>query len=188
MANILDANGNPIYPNIVAGAYFMNISIRHTAADAGASMVWAFRNPSAAKMVNLRGVRGRVVFDGTAAAGTDRGYEFVRFTTADPTTGTTVPRVKKRAGVASNIADANIQQKSGVLTMTGILAIEIFHVVRIPIAVTNGAVSFDFDPTAAGLKDEWFEFGNNEGFGIRLAATAATIGLGINGSVEIEER
>jgi hypothetical protein len=188
MAQILDAAGNALYPTVGDG-YLANISIRHTVADAGASFVWACRNPVAStKTLHLRACRGRVTFDGTAVAAANSGYEWCRFTGGDPTTGTTVPRSKKRsAAAASQVLDANIQQKSGVLTITGITGIEIFNVVRMPMSVTNGIAPFDLDYVVSGLTREAVEFAPGEGFGIRLLA-AAVIGLGIAGGFEWDER
>lgn len=128
------------------------------------------------------------MFDGTATAATTSGYELVKFTGADPTTGTTVPRVKKRSAYSvSAILDANIQQKSGVLTMTGITNIEVVNTIRLPLSVTGSIASFDLDFVVAGMPYEGFELAPGEGFGIRLVA-AAVIGLGVGGSVEWDER
>ncbi len=152
-------------------------------------MVWAMHNPStSSRTIYIRNVRGRVVFDGTAVAATTSGYEFVKFTVADPSTGTTVARVKKRAAYpVSQIQDANIQQKSGALTMTGIANIDVVNVVRLPLSITGTIANFDLDFVVAGMPYEGFELAPNEGFGIRLVA-AAVIGLGIGGSVEWDER
>jgi hypothetical protein len=187
VALLFDAFGNPVYPNQAQGAYVANISLRHTAADAAGSMVWAFRNPSSIRTVYLRKIMAQLTFDGTAAAATGIGYEFVRFTTADPTTGTTVPRVKRFGTTASVILDANIQQKSGILTMTGILAIEIFHVVRLSVSVTSGVININLPYEASGLSKERMEFTSDQGFGIRVGPVAAIIGQTLSGSVHWDE-
>jgi hypothetical protein len=190
MARLLDLFGNDIYPSAPEGAFFVNMSIRHTAADAAGSFVWAFRNPiGAAKSVRILAIRGALWFDGVAAAGGNVGYEFCRFTGGDPTTGTTIPRSKKWTGSSvSVLADANIQQKSGVLTITGITAIEIFHVIRMGASVTNGLRNLDLDFRAAGFLREHSEYAAGEGFGIRVGPGAAIIGQGLAGSVETEEK
>ncbi len=191
MALILDSAGNAIYPIAPTGSYLANINIRHTVADAGASAVFAMRNPAAStKTCFIRAIRGRVTFDGTAVAATSCAYEFIRFSGGDPSTGTTLPRVKKRSSYAnSQILDANAQQKSGVLTMTSVTYDPNgpFNVVRLPTSVTSGIAGFDIDLLTAGLSYEGFELAVGEGLAIRLNV-AAIIGLGIAGSVEWDER
>ena len=190
MAILFDALGNPIFPVAPTGSYIAHISIRHTVADPAGSMVWAMRNPLASpRALHVRNIRGRLSFDGTAVAAANIGYEFVRFTGADPTTGTTVPRVKKRSGYGPSVVqDANIQQKSGVLTMTGVANIEILNVVRLPAAVTNGVAPFDLDFVVANQPYEALELEPGAGVGIRVGPNAAIIGQTIAGSVEWDER
>lgn len=170
--------------------YLANISLRHTAADAGQSFVWAVHNPAASsKLLRLNEIVARIAFDGTAAAATI-GYEFCRFTVADPTTGTTVPRVKKNrssgGGLANSvIADGNIQQKSGILTMTSIANIEIFGALNISASVTGTTGDFckRFD-----LGKGEFTLDPDEGFGIRLGVgLAAIVGQSLSGIVDWDE-
>jgi hypothetical protein len=191
MAILYDSNGNAIFPVAPTGAYLSNINVRHTAADVTASVVWAMTNPSGSgKSVYIRNIRGRVTFDGTAVAATSLGYEFIRYSgNVSPTTGTTVPRIKKKTTQgASVVQDINIQQKSGILTLaSAVFEAAPFNVVRLPIAVTNGIASFDLDFAVAGLPYEGVEILAGEGLAIRLN-TAAVIGLAIAGSVEWEER
>lgn len=191
MAQILDSGSGVVYPTTPTGAYLANISIRHTVADAAASAVFAMRNPvGSGKTAAIRSIRGRMIFDGTAVAAANCGYEFIRFSAGDPTTGTTVPRIKKRNSYAvSVIADANAQQKSGVLTMTSVVyEAGPFAVVRLPAAVTNGVSTFDIVFAQAGVAYEPFELAAGEGLAIRLHSTAAIVGLGITGAVEWDER
>lgn len=189
MAVLYNTDGLILYPPTPLGAYMANISVRHTVADGAASFVWAMRNPALSpRTVYIRNVRGRVYFDGTAVAAGNSGYEFSRFTNADPTTGTTIPRVRKRTSYPiSVVADANIQQKSGILTLSGISNIEVLNVMRLPLSVTGVLAQFDFDLIVAGLMGEALELAPGEGFGIRTVATAA-IGLGIAGGIEWDER
>lgn len=190
MARLLDAFGNDIYPSSPEGGYLMNISLRHTVADAAGSFVWAFRNPlAAARAIRLLAIMGSMWFDGTAAAAGNIGYELCRFTGGDPTTGTTVPRSKKwGAGAVSQLADANIQQKSGILTITGIVGIEIFGVIRMGASVTNGLYPFYFDFLKAGKLRAHNELAPGDGFGIRVGPGAAIIGQGLSGIIETEEK
>lgn len=190
MARVLDAFANDIYPSTPEGAFLLNISLRHTVADAAGSFVWAFRNPAAAiRAVRLMSIMGSLWFDGVGAAGGNVGYELCRFTGGDPTTGTTVPRSKKWTGsTASVIADANIQQKSGVLTITGIAGIEIFGVLRLGVSLTNGIYPFYFDFFKTARYRAHNEFAPGEGFGIRVGPGAAIIGQGLSGIVETEEK
>lgn len=190
MARILDAFANDIYPSTPEGAFLMNLSLRHTAADAAGSVVWAFRNPvGSARVVRLMSIMGSMWFDGTAVAAANVGYELIRFTGGDPTTGTTVPRSKKWAGSTTSVlADANIQQKSGILTVTGITGIEIFGVLRMGASVTNGIYPFYFDFFKTARFRGHNEFAAGEGFGIRVGPGAAIIGQGLSGIIESEEK
>lgn len=188
---IYDSAGNPV-DAAPTGAYIANISVRHTAADASGSAVFAMTNPNASgRTVYIRNIRGRVTFDGTAVAAANAGYEFIRYgTNVNPTTGTTVPRIKKRsAQSASVILDANIQQKSGILTLaSAVFEAGPFNVVRMPMAVTNGIAPFDLDFICSNQPNSAFELAQGEGLAIRLHGGAAIIGLGIAGSVEWDER
>jgi hypothetical protein len=190
MAQILDVNGNPIYPAKPI-SYLMGFNIRHTAADAAASAVMAFRNPAASsKIVCVRAIRGLVDFDGTAAAATSLCYELIRFSAGDPTTGTTMVRVKKRTGLAaSQILDANAQFKSGILTMTAVVYDAApFAYIRLPASVTNGIGSFEWKMLeGSGFEYEMLELAAGEGIAMRLT-NAAIIGQGIAGTISIDER
>jgi len=169
--------------------YFANILLRHTVADAAGSAVWAMHVPATSrKALILKRILPRIGFDGTAAAA-HVGYDFWRFTGADPTTGTTVPRIKGKSTYPNSvIADANIQQKSGVLTLTGVVfEAGPFAALIIPVGMTgiegseNLAFSED-EPKALHLKP-------GEGLAIRVAAGfAAVIGQSLSGFVEWDER
>lgn len=164
------------------GSYLANVSLRHTAADAADSAVFAMHNPAAsAVLLKIRQVRLVIGFDGTAAAATDLGYSLIRFTAADPTTGTTVPRIKRNAGYnASVIANANIQQKSGILTLTSaVFESGPFHVARLPASFTGGARLLSLDDP--------IDLRPDEGLAIRTTV-AAIIGLGLNGSIAWDEK
>lgn len=191
MAILYDSAGNPIYPNAPTGSYMANISIRHTAADAAGSVVFAMTNPTGSgRVVYIRNIRGRVFFDGTAVAGGNSGYELIRYSgNAAPTTGTTVPRIKKRTGYSSSvISDTYIQQKSGIITLTGaVFEAGPFNVIRIPASGTGIVAQFDIDLVVAGMGYEGFELQTGEGLAIRLNV-AAIIGLGIAGQIEWDER
>jgi hypothetical protein len=190
MARVLDAFGNDIYPSSPEGAFLLNVSLRHTVADAAGSFVWALRNPAAAiRTVRLMSIMGSMWFDGVAVAGANVGYELCRFTGADPTTGTTVPRSKKWGGsTVSVVADANVQQKSGVLTLTGIAGIEIMGVLRMGASVTNGIYPFYFDFFKTARLRAHAELAPGDGFGIRVGPGAAIIGQGLSGIIETEEK
>ncbi len=188
---IYDSAGNAVDPS-PTGSYLANLSIRHTAADASASAVFAMTNPTGSgRTVYIRAIRGRVLFDGTAAAATTSGYELIRYgTNVNPTTGTTVGRVKKRtAYTASVIADANIQQKSGVLTLTSAVfdTSGALHTIRLPLSVTGSISELDFDLVQSNQPASYLELAPGEGLAIRLIA-AAVIGLGLGGSLEWDER
>lgn len=189
MAILYDALGNVIYPNKPTGSYLANISIRHSAADALGSSVWAMLNPTGSgKTIYIRNIRGRILFDGAVTATTSQGYEFIRYSgNVSPTTGTTIARIKKKTTYANSVVqDANIQQKSGILTLAGTFEGSPFNVVKMPISVTGGGQTFDIDLVVAGLSYEGFELAPGEGMAIRLHV-AAVIGFGIAGSVEWDE-
>lgn len=158
---------------------------RHTAADAAASQVLAFRNPQASKKrVILREVNLSIGFDGTGAAAA-LGYELVRFKdpSAFPTNGAALGRVAKRTGLASELADADLRFLAGVLS-----------------SAANGLVAGSFGalviPQTAGASStlrlsyrdsrEILTFEPNEGFLIRLAIVAAA-GLDVGGSIDWDE-
>jgi hypothetical protein len=176
------------------GSFQANVSIRHTVADAAGSSVWAIHVPSASKKkLYLRRFNFVMEFDGTAAAATSLGYELIRHSGAvDPTSGTTVPRIgKKGARYTSVIADANIQQKSGVLTFAPTFDGGPFHVTRLPASVTNGVLVDDLKFSQAGQDpmgniEQLHEFRPDEGWAIRLHLIAI-IGLNLSGSFEWDE-
>jgi len=164
------------------GSYLANINLRHTAADAADSAVFAMHNPAASGvLLKIRRVNLALAFDGTAAADTTVGHYLIRFTVANPSTGTTVPRIKRNAAYAASIvADANIQQKSGILTMTSVSYESApFYVARLPIAVTNGVRTIDLvDP---------IELRPDEGLAIRTAV-AAVVGTSLHGAIAWDEK
>lgn len=190
MAILYDASGTVIFPAAPAGSYLTNISLRHTSADAAGSVVWAIHNPAAStKTAYIKRVRGILSFDGSAAAATGIGYEIIKFSGADPTTGTTIDIVKKRnAYPASQIAAANIQQKSGILTMSGITNIQILAVLRLPVAVTNPFLFFDLGFVISGIGYEALEIAVDYGLAIRVGPVAAIIGQTLSGQVVWDER
>lgn len=170
------------------GAYIANINIRHTVADAAASAVWAMHNPAAsARTIYIRAINWMLGFDG-ALSTLDIAYEFIRFTVADPTTGTTVPVIKKNNGYnASAIGSTNIQQKSGILTLAGaVFESGPFHVIRIPASVTNTISEGDLQFHQAMEGTSNFDLRPDEGMAIRLNL-AAIIGQMLAGSVEWDE-
>lgn len=190
MAVLTDDSANNIYPTQPTGSYAAAIpNIRQTGTDAAASVIWAMRNPLASsKTVAIRRISGILSFDGTAAAGVGVGYEFCRFSGGDPSTGTTLQRLKKRSSyAASQILDANAQYKVTALTMTSVTVDTAFASIKIPISVTNGACPFDFRFVNAGLAYEPFELAAGEGLCIRLLV-AAVVGQSLNGCVEWDER
>lgn len=188
---ILSDGTNALFPLKPTGSYLAGFNIRHTAADAAASAVLGFRNPVAStKTVFIRNIRGRMAFDGTAAAATSLCYELIRFSAGDPSTGTIMTRVKKRSSyAASQILDANAQFKSGILSMTSVVYDPLgpFHYLRLPASVTSGVTEFDLDFVQAGVEYEGFELAVGEGLAMRLT-NAAIIGQSIGGSIEWDER
>lgn len=188
----LYATDGTVSDPVPSGMFMANIGLRHTAADAANSAVWAVNNPTGSgKSLYIRNIRGRIWFDGTAAAGASVGYHFIRYgTNVNPTTGTTVGRVRKLlAGATSVVADANIQQKSGILTLTGAVfdTSGPFNVVRMGASVTNGSQNFDIDLMTSNQGWSPLVLAPGDGMAIRTDV-AAIIGLGISGSVEWDER
>lgn len=189
MAIIKDGSNANLYPTTPAGSYIAGAAIRHTATDAADSAVIALRNPSAStKTVCIRRIYGNMLFDGTASAGNSLGYEFIRFSAGDPTTGTTLPRIKKKNSyAASQILDANAQFKSGVLTMTSVVYESEFFFVRAPASVTAQVVPFEIPFVTAGAAYEPFELAVGEGIAVRLNIIAI-VGQGLAVTFEWDER
>lgn len=194
MARLLDALGNQIWSDKPLNGWLGSFNIRHTAADAAGSFVVAVTNPAGSgKYLYIRRVKGRMVFDGTAAAATSLVYELVRYSipagaTPNPTTGTTLTRTLKDSRMtATVIVDANAQYKSGVLTLAGLTLIESLHFIRIPASVTGSLTEFDVDIVKIDKVYENIVIAPNQGLGMRLT-NAAIIGQGISGFVEADER
>lgn len=177
-------------------SYFAAFNVAHTAADAAGSPVFAMHVPAtASKRLQVHSIEGHLVFAGTAAAAGAVGYELIRFTVADPTTGTTVPRIRSDSrAAASIIADANIQAKSGILTLTGaVFEGGVLRVIRVPASVTGTVLPFSWRPSGSGfpgLPDSGnaIVLAPGEGLAIRVAAgLAAIIGQGLSGVIEWSE-
>jgi len=173
--------------------YRSKIALRHTAADAAGSPVWALHVPlqgsaEKKKRLYLREVLLRCSFDGTTATA-HIGYDLIRFKGADPTNGTTIARTKARGGLDpdSIILDANIQQRSGILTLTGETAeTGAFATLLVP-AVQGDAAQLLLRWPREGPDAYVLEPG--DGLSIRVAAGfAAIIGQSANGSVGWDER
>jgi hypothetical protein len=190
MAILTDDSLVNLYPTVPTGSYCAAISnIRCTGTDAAGSVMWAMRNPLAStKTVCIRRITGMLSFDGTAAPATGVGFEFGRFASGDPSTGSTIARIKKRSSYAvSQILDANAQQKVTALTMTSVVKDAAFFAIKIPISVTSGNCPFDLRFVTAGLVYEPFELAAGEGLYIQTLV-AAVIGTSLNGCVEWDER
>lgn len=191
MAILYDAvGGTAIYPSAPTGSYQASFFHLAAATDAAGSAVVGLRNPVASsKTLYLRNIRGRVSFQGTAAAA-HVGFDFIRFSGGDPSGGTTMTRAKKRSSyAASQVLDANAQYRSGILTMTSVVydTNGPFHVVRVPASVTGTITEFDIDFVQAGTSYEGFELAVGEGIAIRQQIVAI-IGTSIAGSIEWDER
>lgn len=181
------------------GLYYAKVQIRHTAADAAGSAVWAMHVPAQTSGTYknrtglwLREINLHVKFDGTgAAAAVELGYDLWRFSVADPTTGSTVPRIKSHgAGQASSvIADANIQQKSGILTMTSVAYdTDAFAAISLPQVNTGGDTELKLQ-FSSWDDDHPFFLPPDDGLAIRvLTGQAAVIGLALTGYVSWQER
>src|SRR3972149_365949 len=169
--------------------YLANVQVLHTVADAAGSAVWAAHVPlqgsnEKKKRIFLRHIWLNGASHATTATAAHVGHELIKFTVADPTTGTTVARIKTRpVQGASIIADANIQQKSGGLTMTSVVydggpfAVLIGHNAN----GNNRLLRMEFDPFHFAIEPD-------EGLAIRVAAgLSAVAGLGLSGFVAWDE-
>lgn len=174
--------------------YYAKVLLRHTAADAAGSAVWAMHNPpGSGARIFMRDIDLNLSFDGTLAAASNVGYELWRFTTADPTAGSTVPRIKRKTQqAASVIADANIQQRSGILTMTSVVYdTDAFSAVIVPASITGAYRSHRLEyPSSDVLFNETaFILEQNEGLAIRVATGfTAIIGQNLSGHISWSER
>lgn len=179
------ASGAEILP-LPTRAFLLPILVRQTGATAAASTVWAARNVAGPQTVYIRRIRGAVTFDGTAAAATTIGYDFMRFSVATPTGGTALTPIKKRSAyAASNVSDARFLDTG--LTVAGVTFETPFARVQAPISVTSMIRPFEIDFSYLGDRGAPFELASGEGLAIQLTATAV-IGLGISGWVEYDER
>lgn len=179
-----DSGGTELFPAIT-GAYMLPIRVRQTATTAAASTVWAMRNVSGPLTVYIRKIKGAIIFDGTAATNTI-GYDFMRFTTATPSSGTALTVIKKRTAYASsNVTDARFVDTG--LTVTSIVFETPFAQALTPISVTSMVRPFEIDFTENGIRQSGFELASGQGLAIQLTATAV-VGLAINGWVEWDER
>lgn len=174
--------------------YISNISILHSAGDAAGSATWAMRVPVAStKRVFIRKIGLNLAAQATTTVA-NVAYEAIRFSGGDPTTGTTVPRIKKRSIYgASAILDANIQQKDGILTITGA------SFDPGPFCVMAMRVAFDTAgstaPIAISRTLEFSEQGGRgvftlepgEGIALRVHRVAAISGLHVTGYVSWDE-
>jgi len=170
------------------GGYFLGFEIRQTGTGAAPLTVWAMRN-GGTKVVYIRRIRGYMIFDGTAGAATKRQYQFARFSTATPTGGTSILAniVKRRSGDASTtITDVRFVDTG--LTVGGVVFEAAFQQLAIPISVTSMIIPFDFQYKQANDPRGEFQLAINEGVCIRTLTDAATVGQGIYGTIEWDEK
>lgn len=180
---LYDGAGNEIHAT-PTGSYILPFRIIQSAATAANLMVWAMRN-GATKTVRIRKIKGSITFAGTAAAATQIGYDFRRFTAATPTGGTVLVPFKKRTGdPASSVADARFVDTG--LTTTGITFENAFANINLPASVTGTVGTFAYDFINTNEKFSAYELAANEGLGILLTVTAI-IGQAISGYVEYDE-
>lgn len=171
------------YP-LPTGAYMTKISMRHTAADAAASIVFAIRNGSTRTLV-VRRILITASFDGTAAATTQE-YELVAFNSITADSGATAqtPAKKRNSWPSSSVTSVRGQ---GLVTLTG-NAVErtfaSFGVQRQVSATAEYELIYDDPNPYSGIE---IEPGTANALGIRVNATAV-IGDSLRGLIEWEER
>ncbi len=200
-ATLYDSLGREIQPP-QSGSYITPFEVRCTSASAAGVTVFNFRGPTSLRAF-IRGIRGRVTFDGTAlaASGTLR-FGFYRGVGASVPTGGTaqIPTKKDSTDPTSTVQDVRVDLTGAGLTTTGITyETTPFHVVGLPIialqvtvpttsATVGAAADFDLDFHTFGDRDCDFIIGTNEHLAIRIQTVAGIIGLGLTGSMEWDER
>lgn len=178
-----DTSGNTVFYAAPVGAYLLPIQVRQTAATSAASTIWAMRN-STTISVYIKKIVVNTSFDGTPAASTGA-YNFLRFNTATPTTGTALTVVKKSNSYgASNVTDARFLDTG--LSVTSVVFETSF--MQVGVARQNGSTQvmqsiFDL----SGYRNQPFILAPSEGLCIQLNVTAV-IGDSIAGYVEWDER
>ena len=157
--------------------------LRITTAYAAGTYAWAVRAP-AGKTVDLRAMRLRLSFDGTAAAATSGMVEFVRFSGADPAGGVLLSPVAKT--ISEGAATAIVREGSATAgpTLAGATigaAGAGFGLLNIPYSVTGTDAELAIDDLT-GLN-----LAPGEGLAIRCISALA-IGTIIGGHLEFSEK
>jgi hypothetical protein len=117
-ATLYDSSGNELIREPAGGIYHLPIGLRLTTAIAAGGLVWAMRN-GGTRTIYVTEIELLFGFDGTAAVSTSR-WELIRFSGANPATGTTLTPVKHASSMpASTVQDARFNEAAA-LTVTGI--------------------------------------------------------------------
>src|SRR5215203_15329 len=186
MANLLDSAGNQVFNKLPVGGYIGHINHRHTGADSAGSTFWGFRN-GGARVAQVRHIRGQLTFDGTAAAATTLRYGFFKLTGAstEPSAGSNVSFTKKQTGYPAS--SVTIRQGAALTYTSATPEAEPFHVIALPVSVTNGVSPFFIDFVQGNQPQDFFELLPNEGIALIIRNTNAVVGFTISGSIEWDE-
>jgi hypothetical protein len=165
--------------------YIAKFGFRHTATDAADTAVFAMRVPAASLVrAVVKKVKINVACDVTTAVASRIGYGLSRFNAADPTGGSSPPRIGLSSrDTVSVIADANIKTGAA-LTLGGVFEGN-FH--EVFIATSNGAAAeqvIHFEDVSS--RCEGLNLFPGEGLTIRTAIVAV-VGQMCSGSVFWEE-
>jgi hypothetical protein len=168
-------------------SFSLPVNILQSAATAAASLVWAMRNTDPYRAAYIRRAVLNVMFNGTAAA-TSSAYQFVRFRTATPTTGTALVPIPVNGqgaspAIASIVGDARFLDTG--LAIVGVTFDASFGSMGNPRSVTGTVTQYPRD--FGDGQDDLFVLPPGDGLGIILGATAV-VGDGIQGHVDWYER
>lgn len=194
---LYDTAGIEINVTPSGGAYTAPINLRHTAATAAGSKVWAMRNGNT-KTMRIRTFFFTLGFDGTAIPATNLGYSIQRYGTGgsananNSLTDRNRSAIKKRSSYsASTLAGGVFDYKDDAttgLTWTSNPTFETDAIVlRFPCSVTNTVVPFNAYFLQTNESFSCFELAINEGITILVNPVAAIIGQSLTGFIEWDE-
>ena len=175
-------DGNPLSFKSDYDRGCQKIYVRQAGASALGTPIWALRNMTAGRVLNIRSIAWQLFFDGAGVA-TEMRYEFVKATGVTAMSGgTVIPALAKRTGISN--ADAECRVLDSGLTLTGASYGESFHTSVWARLTHSGTQAGGMSPQMTlNFGEQALELAQNEALVIRLSVVSV-LGDTIAGSVD----